>query len=95
MRRTLRLNIEVEIEPPKAFDVLIEEVTSALARKGIRFEPGENGRIVDGSLEAGRVILWKTGERILLEWHQAEWKADEITENTSGSLPGTLVMRVR
>jgi len=80
MLRTLRLTLEVEIEPQKSFDVLIEELTSALARKGIRFEPGENGRIVDGSLEAGRVISWIPGERVLLEWRQAEWKADEITE---------------
>jgi SAM-dependent methyltransferase len=46
----------------------------------MRFEPGEGGRIVEGNVEVGRVLSWKAGNEILVEWRQADWKPDEVTK---------------
>jgi SAM-dependent methyltransferase len=77
---TLRVGMDVALEPPAAFDVLVEELAAALARGGIRFDPGENGRVVEGEFEVGRVVSWQPGERVLLQWRQAEWEAEERTD---------------
>src|SRR5260370_19199336 len=44
------------------------------------FEAGTNGRVVQGELEVGGVVSWKLGERVVLQWHQADWKTEELTE---------------
>lgn len=76
----IRVGIDLALEPPKAFDVLLEELAAALARMGIGFKPGANGRVTQGEFEAGRIVSWKPGKKILLQWRQAEWEPDEITE---------------
>jgi len=77
---TLRVSIDLTLEPLKAFDALVEELAAALARTGIDFDPGANGRVTQGEFEAGRILSWKPGEKILLQWRQADWEPDEITE---------------
>jgi ubiquinone/menaquinone biosynthesis C-methylase UbiE len=76
----IRVSIDLALEPSRAFDVLVEELTAALARVGIRFEPGANGRVVQGEFEVGRIVSWKPGEKILLQWRQADWDPGEITD---------------
>lgn len=76
----IRLSIDLPLEPLKAFDVLIEELAAALARTEVSFEPGANGRVIQGDFEAGRILSWKPGEKILLQWRQADWEPEETTE---------------
>ena len=79
-RATLRLSLDLALEPTAAFDILIEELAAGLARAGLIFEPGPNGRVLAGEFEVGRVLEWKPGERCVFQWRPADWKADETTE---------------
>ena len=51
----VRASIDLALEPAAAFDVLVEELTIALARSRIRFEPGPGGHEI--GREAGRERL--------------------------------------
>jgi SAM-dependent methyltransferase len=73
-------SIELSLDSSQAFDVLVEELGAALARQGVQFERGLGGRVVEGRFEVGRVIAWEPGTRVLLEWRQADWAPDDITE---------------
>ncbi len=77
---TVRASIDVGLEPSAAFDVLVEELAAALERLRIRLDPGAGGRVAEGEVEVGRVVSWEPGERILLEWRQADWQPDQVTE---------------
>jgi hypothetical protein len=46
----------------------------------MRFDPSPSGRVTEGNTEVGRVLSWKPGELILLDWHPADWKPDEVTK---------------
>jgi uncharacterized protein YndB with AHSA1/START domain len=51
----------------------------------LRFEPGEGGRLVttleDGAeFEVGRITIWRPGERLALNWRQANFAAGQWTE---------------
>jgi SAM-dependent methyltransferase len=75
----LRSVIDLDLEPSVAFDLLVEELGASLPRLGMSFETGEKGRVLEGQVEVGRVVEWKPGDRIVLEWRQADWAPDEIT----------------
>lgn len=79
MPSTVHAGIELALEPPVAFDALVEELAAALARLGIRLERGPGGRVVEGEVEVGQVVAWEPAERILIEWRQADWAPDEVT----------------
>jgi len=78
----LQLSIGLALEPGVAFDILIEELVAGLARNGLAFEAGPNGRVLQGDFEVGRVLAWKPGERCVLQWRPADWQPDEMTEMT-------------
>jgi SAM-dependent methyltransferase/uncharacterized protein YndB with AHSA1/START domain len=80
METTVSLAAIVAGEPAAAFDALVGELAESLARRGMSLTPGEGGRLVERGLEVGRVVAWEPGERILLEWRQADWASDDITE---------------
>jgi SAM-dependent methyltransferase len=69
---------------------VIQELVDALARLGITLEPGKDGRVVEGNVPVGRVVAWRPGERVVLEWRPADWAPGEVTgvelrfEPTSG-----------
>jgi uncharacterized protein YndB with AHSA1/START domain len=59
------------------------------AEKGgrLHFEPGEGGRLVEiydedaGDLfEIGRILVWRPGERLVFEWRQPDFTAEQVTE---------------
>jgi SAM-dependent methyltransferase len=79
-RTTVRVSMDVALAPEVAFDVIIEELATALAQGGMGFEAGANGRVTGGELEVGRVVSWKPGELIRLHWRQADWNSGELTE---------------
>src|SRR5215469_13328813 len=78
-RTTLSISIELALAPKTSFDVFIEELTIALTQSGMSFEPGANGRITEGEFEVGRVIAWEPGDLIQLQWRQADWETEEVT----------------
>ncbi|MBZ5587614.1 MAG: methyltransferase domain-containing protein [Acidobacteriia bacterium] len=77
---TIRASIDVALEPAAAFGALVDELTVALAKSGIRFEAGPSGRIVEGESAVGDVVSWMPGKGIALRWHPADWSPDEATE---------------
>ena len=77
---TLRATIEIAIDPSAAFEVFLDELALSLRRLGIGFEAGANGRVMQGSVEVGRVISWTPGESIKLQWRPADWQPQETTE---------------
>lgn len=79
-RSTVRASLDVALAPAAAFDVLVEELATALAQDGMTLELGANGRVTEGELEVGRVAVWLPGEQIRLQWRQADWDAGEVTE---------------
>jgi len=77
---TVSVALKVGAEPAAAFDAFVEELAATLTRIGIEFEPGPEGRIVEGGFEVGRVTAWERPARALLEWHSAGWDPDDRTE---------------
>ena len=76
---TVCASVTVALEPEAAFEVLVQELATSLARYGLTFEPGANGRVVEDSREVGRVTAWLPGERIALAWRPADWAPEEVT----------------
>lgn len=77
---TISVNMGSELAPEAAFETLIDELTSALDRVGLRFKPGLDGRVTQGAFEVGRIVEWTPGQRIRLQWRQADWQPDVMTE---------------
>ena len=76
------VTITLAMDGPAAFDVFVEELTSALAVRGIHFNAGPDGSLAEGGREIGRVKSWDPGKNIQLEWKAPDWK----TEAKSGSV---------
>jgi SAM-dependent methyltransferase len=76
----VRASIDLALTPDVAFDLLVEELGNALARLGIRFEPGPGGRVAEGAFEVGRVVEWEPGRGLGLEWRHASWAPGVVTE---------------
>src|SRR5256885_11374734 len=74
------VSMDLALEQSAAFDVVVKELADALARLGIAFAAGPNGRVLERGFEVGRVISWKLGERILMQWRPADWLPEELTE---------------
>ena len=80
---SLRLSTTVPLDVHAAFDALADELALALARRGLRFEPGPEGRVLEGEQEVGRVLEWEprgTAPRARLEWRGASWQADAVAQ---------------
>jgi SAM-dependent methyltransferase len=93
-RTTVHVHVDVRLEPSWAFDLLVEELAAALARRDIGFDAKAEGGIVQGSVEVGRVVSWEPGARLLLRWRQADWDPDELTEVELRLTPADGVTRV-
>jgi len=65
--------IVVDMPPTEAFNAFVQELESALAVRGMQFETGENGRLLEGGREVGRVLSWQPGKTIILEWPAPYW----------------------
>src|SRR5690242_17588623 len=77
---TVSVSMESVLPPELAFETLIEELAGALERAGLRFEPGPDGRITQGAFAVGKVVEWTPGQRVRLEWRQADWQPEAVTE---------------
>ena len=76
----VRASIDLALDPAAAFDVLVEELASALVRSGIRFEPGPGGEVAEGAFRVGTVVAWEPGKQLALEWRHASWNPGVVTE---------------
>ncbi len=76
----VRTSIDLKLDLAAAFDTFVDELSLALARLGMRLEPGAHGRVMEGVIEVGRVVSWQPKERIVLEWCQADWQPSEVTK---------------
>src|SRR3990172_7075190 len=73
----LRASPQPALAATAAFDVLVDELASALDRLELRFDRHAGGVVAEGSRGIGRVVSWKTGERVSLEW-RADWNQPEV-----------------
>jgi SAM-dependent methyltransferase len=76
---SVRIGVDLGLDRSAAFEALIEELTTALARLGMQFRPGVDGRVTEGEVEVGRVVRWQPPEEIVIEWHAADWQPAEVT----------------
>jgi SAM-dependent methyltransferase len=60
----VRVSADVALDPPAAFDALVDQLTLALARAGMRLEAGAGGRVLAGPLAVGAILAWQPGERV-------------------------------
>src|SRR5437868_2863200 len=61
----VRLGIDLALRPAAAFELVIAELALGLARAGMTFEPGPNGRVVEAGFEVGQVVSWNPAKRVL------------------------------
>ncbi|MDE3231320.1 MAG: methyltransferase domain-containing protein, partial [Chloroflexota bacterium] len=77
---TVTVSLESALTPAVAFATFIEELVGALDRASLSFTPGPDGRIAQGDFEVGRVTEWTPGKRARLQWRQADWQPDILSE---------------
>lgn len=77
---TVRLSIELPLDPSAAFDSLVDELETALSAVGLSLEVGQDGSVMEGDVQAGKIVAWVPGERILLEWRAASWQVDDVSQ---------------
>jgi uncharacterized protein YndB with AHSA1/START domain len=89
------VSLRVKATPAEAFRAFTEDIALWWRPNGLfqltprgdgelRFEPGENGRLVTRlpnakEFEIGRVSAWTPGERLAFTWRQATFAADQVT----------------
>lgn len=91
---TIGASMDLDLDAGAAFDLLVSELASGLARVGIRFDPGPGGAVTEGGVEVGRVVGWEPGRRIALAWHPSDWDPDQATEVELGFEPAPAGTRV-
>lgn len=69
----VRVSVDVALEPPAAFDLLVDELRSALRRRGLAFEAGPGGRLTQDGAVVARVVSWRSDEGCGLEVRPASW----------------------
>ena len=75
----IRAEITVALDAATAFETFVDELVTALGRRGIRFEPEPHGRVTQCEVEIGRVRSWQPGERIAMDWRPASWEPGHRT----------------
>lgn len=75
----LQVSMTLPLAPTRAFDELVHELKTALARQGLEFTPGARGRIAEAGSAVGRVTRWTRGRGLSMRWHAAPWSDGEET----------------
>jgi SAM-dependent methyltransferase len=83
----VRVSIDVDLDVSPAFDLLVEELTDSLTRRGLSFGAGPNGEVKECGRSVGRVLVWEPGERIVMHWTPAQWSPGDTTEVNVGLEP--------
>ncbi|MCI4372240.1 MAG: methyltransferase domain-containing protein [Thermoplasmata archaeon] len=69
----VRVVADVALEPNAAFAQIVDELVEALARAGLRFDPGPEGTVRAAEVEVAHVRTWNPGHGLLLDWDLAPW----------------------
>jgi hypothetical protein len=72
-RTTERVSMDLALTPTAAFDVLIEELATALEQRGMGLEVGPDGRVIQAA-------QGQPGKLLRLRWHPIDWNAEEVSE---------------
>lgn len=77
----LGVYVVMTLDPPAAFDSMVDELSNALGRRGMRLDRGPEGRVVEVATgaEVGRVVRWQPGRSVRLEWHPMTWEPNRMT----------------
>jgi len=76
---TLSVSINIPLKPAEAFNAIVEELQFALERLGIQFDAFLKGKIKKETYQIGQIINWEPAQYINIEWRQASWQPNEIT----------------
>lgn len=71
---SLGTSIDLRLDPVAAFNAMADDLTSALRRLGVEFQPRLQGEVTAGGAEVGRVVRWEPPEEIVLEWLGEDWQ---------------------
>jgi SAM-dependent methyltransferase len=77
---SVRASIDLKLDSTSAFEGFVDELSLALSRLGMDFEPGPAGRTSEGNVEVGRVVSWQPNQRVALKWQPAEWQPDAVAK---------------
>jgi SAM-dependent methyltransferase len=91
---TVRVSLEIALEPTYAFEILVDELARALADRGIEAELRAGGIAREGGIEVGRVTNWEPGRELVLSWRPADWEREETVEVAVGIEPTAAGTRV-
>ncbi len=78
----IRTSVDLRLDPSLAFQAMVEELSTALARLGMQFQPEADGRVMERAVEVGRLVRWRPPEEIELEWHAQDWQPADVTSIT-------------
>jgi ubiquinone/menaquinone biosynthesis C-methylase UbiE len=70
------VNCVINAQPRAAFDLFVEELTSAVAARGIQFISGLGGSLTKDGQEIARVVEWEPERGFVLEWKRPDWKKE-------------------
>ena len=73
MPPALRLSLDVDLPPGAAFDRLVDELTSPLAKLGLDLTGGPEGGVREQGAQIATITEWDPGRRVRLRWHMASW----------------------
>ncbi len=79
MTGNVQLGVDVSLSPLDAFDVFVDELSLALDKRGMKFDPLEGGSVREGNYVVGFVEEWKPGTSLSMLWHPKNW--EDNTEN--------------
>ncbi len=75
-----RISIDINLTPGETFNYIVSELVTALHMKGIEFEKGADGNIIQDNFETGRIVHWDPPGLIRILWKPASWNGDLSTE---------------
>ena len=75
----IRISTDLNFDRSSAWQAILEELSTALARLGMQFQAGADGRVMEGGVEVGQVVSWQPPDEVVLEWRAAVWEPEKKT----------------
>jgi SAM-dependent methyltransferase len=77
---SVSVEVDVAMKPEAAFAAFTDELSLALYRLDLQFDPAPRSLVSEKGVEVGRVASWRPGKRALILWHPAGWTPDIETK---------------
>jgi len=74
----IQAGVILPLEPQRAFDVFVEELSYSLSMSGLQFSSGPNGVITEDGRQVGRVLVWTRGMQVTMNWKGTDHDAGQI-----------------